>query len=41
MFPKKVKLKKFKDSRGLLVELLPRSINKKFIYSIISIMIVV
>ena len=36
MFPKKVKLKKFKDSRGSLVELLPRSINKKFIYSIIS-----
>ena len=36
MFPKKVKLKKFKDLRGSLVELLPRSINKKFIYSIIN-----
>ena len=36
MFPKKIKLKKYKDKRGLLLELLPKYFRKKFIYSILT-----
>ncbi len=36
MFPKKIILNKYKDKRGLLLELLPRNFKKKFIYSILT-----
>jgi dTDP-4-dehydrorhamnose 3,5-epimerase len=36
MFIKKIKLKKFKDSRGFLLELLPDNYKKKFYYSILT-----
>ncbi len=36
MKPKKINLKKYKDSRGYLLELLPKKFRKKFKYSIIT-----
>jgi dTDP-4-dehydrorhamnose 3,5-epimerase len=36
MYPKRIKLKKYKDSRGFLLELLPKRFKKKFYYSILS-----
>lgn len=36
MYPKRIKLKKYKDSRGFLLELLPKKLKKKFYYSILS-----
>ena len=36
MLVKKIKLKKYKDSRGFLLELLPTNYKKKFYYSIIT-----
>ena len=36
MKPKKIKLNKYKDSRGYLLELLPKKFRKKFKYSIIT-----
>lgn len=36
MFPKKIKRKIFKDKRGFLLEIIPKNLNKKFIYSILT-----
>ena len=36
MYPKRIKLKKYKDSRGFLLELLSKRFKKKFYYSILS-----
>jgi dTDP-4-dehydrorhamnose 3,5-epimerase len=36
MFVKRIKLKKYKDSRGFLLELLPTNYKKKFYYSILT-----
>ncbi len=36
MYPKRIKLKKYKDSRGFMLELLPKRFKKKFYYSILS-----
>jgi dTDP-4-dehydrorhamnose 3,5-epimerase len=36
MFVKRIKLKKYKDSRGFLLELLPANYKKKFYYSILT-----
>ena len=36
MFVKRIKLKKYIDSRGFLLELLPANYKKKFHYSILT-----
>jgi len=36
MFPKKIKRKIYKDKRGFLLEVVPKNLNKKFIYSILT-----
>mgnify|MGYP001171782296 CR=1 FL=1 len=36
MSPKKINLKKYKDSRGYLIEILPKKFKKKFVYSILT-----
>ena len=36
MLPKKIKKKIFKDKRGFLLEIIPKNLNKKFIYSILT-----
>lgn len=36
MLPKKIKRKIFKDKRGFLLEIIPKNLNKKFIYSILT-----
>jgi len=36
MYPRKINLKKYKDSREFLLELLPKKFKKKFYYSILS-----
>ena len=36
MEPLKIKSNHFKDSRGYLIEVVPKNINKKFTYSIIT-----
>ena len=36
MIQKKFKGSLFKDKRGYLVEIIPKKINKKFIYSIVT-----
>ena len=36
MRPQKIKLNKHKDTRGYLLELLPKKLRKKFKYSIIT-----
>lgn len=36
MLPKKIKKKIFRDKRGFLLEIIPKNLNKKFIYSILT-----
>ena len=36
MLPKKINLKKYIDNRGTLIELTPKKISKKYVYSIIT-----
>ena len=36
MKPQKIKGTKYKDNRGFLIEVVPKKIKKKFIYSIIT-----